>query len=113
MLRGMAHRVLLVEDEAEIASPLVRTLEREGYVVDQATTGRDAILAATTHGHDVDLALFAYAGRTVHAALKRPPWKKKMFGTGNWYPPPTRITSVAADSETRPLEAKKANGGAQ
>jgi DNA-binding response OmpR family regulator len=49
----MAHRVLLVEDEAEIASPLVRTLEREGYVVDQASTGRDAILAATTHGHDV------------------------------------------------------------
>ena len=40
---GMAHRVLVVEDEAEIASPLVRTLEREGYDVDQASTGRDAI----------------------------------------------------------------------
>jgi DNA-binding response OmpR family regulator len=49
----MAHRVLLVEDEAEIASPLVRTLEREGYVVDQASTGRDAIVAATTLGHDL------------------------------------------------------------
>jgi DNA-binding response OmpR family regulator len=49
----MAHRVLLVEDEAEIASPLVRTLEREGYVVDQASTGREAIAAATTEGHDV------------------------------------------------------------
>jgi hypothetical protein len=32
--------------------------------------------------------LFAYAGRTVHAALKRPPWKKKKFGTGGSMPPP-------------------------
>jgi len=44
----VTHRVLLVEDEAEIAAPLVRTLEREGYVVDQAANGRDAIVAATT-----------------------------------------------------------------
>lgn len=32
--------------------------------------------------------LFAYAGRTVAAALKRPPWKKKKFGTGSMPPPP-------------------------
>ena len=43
----MAHRVLLVEGEDEIASPFVHTLGREGYVVDQASTGRDTIAAAS------------------------------------------------------------------
>ncbi len=43
--------------------------------------------------------LFAYAGRTVHAALKRPPWKKKMFGTGGSLAPSTRES------------VKKPNGG--
>jgi len=42
-----------VEDETDIVSPLVRTLEREGYAVDQATTGKDAIAAATKSNHDV------------------------------------------------------------
>jgi DNA-binding response OmpR family regulator len=45
--------VLLVEDETDIVSPLVQTLEREGYVVDQAATGRDAIAAVARHGHDI------------------------------------------------------------
>ncbi|HEX4473181.1 MAG TPA: response regulator transcription factor [Nocardioides sp.] len=49
----MPHRVLLVEDETDIVSPLVQTLEREGYVVDQAATGRDAIAAVARHGHDI------------------------------------------------------------
>jgi DNA-binding response OmpR family regulator len=45
--------VLLVEDETDIVSPLVRTLEREGYAVDQATTGEDAIAAASEGDHDI------------------------------------------------------------
>jgi DNA-binding response OmpR family regulator len=55
MLRSMAarHRVLLVEDEAEIASPLVQALEREGYAVDRATTGREAIDQAGALGPDI------------------------------------------------------------
>jgi len=70
---GVTHRVLLVEDEAEIAAPLVRTLEREGYVVDQAATGRDAIVAATTGGHDVvilDLGLPDMDGLDVCRSLR-------------------------------------------
>jgi DNA-binding response OmpR family regulator len=47
--------VLLVEDEPDIASPLVQTLEREGYVVDHAPTGRDAIAAVGRREHDVVL----------------------------------------------------------
>ena len=53
MLRACQHRVLLVEDESDIVSPLVQTLEREGYVVDQAATGRDAIAAAIARDHDI------------------------------------------------------------
>jgi DNA-binding response OmpR family regulator len=49
----MSQRVLLVEDETDIVSPLVRTLEREGYTVDQAATGKDAITTATKHQHDI------------------------------------------------------------
>jgi DNA-binding response OmpR family regulator len=75
MLRSMAapHRVLLVEDEEEIATPLVRTLEREGYAVDQATTGRAAIDRASALDHDVvilDLGLPDMDGLEVCRALR-------------------------------------------
>ena len=43
MLLPMAQRVLVVEDEADIAFPLVRTLEREGYDVAWVANGEDAL----------------------------------------------------------------------
>ncbi|PKH37177.1 DNA-binding response regulator, OmpR family, contains REC and winged-helix (wHTH) domain [Nocardioides alpinus] len=43
MLLGMAHDVLVVEDEEDIAVPLIRTLEREGYEVNRASSGADAL----------------------------------------------------------------------
>lgn len=39
----MAQRVLIVEDEEDIAFPLVRTLEREGYDVRWVDTGEKAL----------------------------------------------------------------------
>jgi DNA-binding response OmpR family regulator len=39
----MAQRVLVVEDEEDIAFPLVRTLEREGYDVEWVDTGQRAL----------------------------------------------------------------------
>ena len=39
----MVHRVLVVEDEEDIAFPLVRTLEREGYDVLWVETGEKAL----------------------------------------------------------------------
>lgn len=39
----MAHEVLVVEDEEDIAVPLMRTLEREGYEVIRVATGEQAI----------------------------------------------------------------------
>ena len=39
----MAHSVLIVEDEEDIAFPLVRTLQREGYDVVRVETGSQAL----------------------------------------------------------------------
>lgn len=49
MLEGMNADVLVVEDEEDIAVPLVRTLEREGYTVARAATGADAIERVGSH----------------------------------------------------------------
>src|SRR6478735_120622 len=39
----MVHDVLVVEDEEDIAVPLMRTLEREGYEVSRVSGGADAV----------------------------------------------------------------------
>ena len=43
MLVAMAHDVLVVEDEEDIAVPLMRTLEREGYEVNRVSAGAEAV----------------------------------------------------------------------
>ena len=55
----MAHRVLVVEDEEDIAFPLVRTLEREGYDVSWVDSGQTALdsLATTPEVVILDLGL--------------------------------------------------------
>jgi DNA-binding response OmpR family regulator len=59
MLPPMAQRVLVVEDEEDIAFPLVRTLEREGYDVDWVENGQKALdtLASTPDLVILDLGL--------------------------------------------------------
>lgn len=53
MLIGMGHRVLVVEDEEDIAFPLVRTLEREGYEVAWVDTGEKALAELGSRPADV------------------------------------------------------------
>jgi DNA-binding response OmpR family regulator len=48
MLAPMAQRVLVVEDEEDIAFPLVRTLEREGYDVTWVDSGQKALDTLST-----------------------------------------------------------------
>ncbi len=48
MLTPMAQRVLVVEDEEDIAFPLVRTLEREGYDVSWVDNGQKALDTLST-----------------------------------------------------------------
>ena len=43
-------QVLVVEDEEDIAFPLVRTLEREGYEVNRVSVGADAVAFAVAEG---------------------------------------------------------------
>ena len=59
MLASMAHRVLVVEDEEDIAFPLVRTLEREGYDVEWVESGQKAldVLASSPELVILDLGL--------------------------------------------------------
>ncbi|HZP30838.1 MAG TPA: response regulator transcription factor [Acidimicrobiia bacterium] len=45
-------RVLVVEDETKMASLLRRALEREGYAVDIAGTGQDALWLGTENDYD-------------------------------------------------------------
>ena len=74
----MSHRVLLVEDESDIVSPLVQTLGREGYDVDQASTGRDAIAAASRATYDfviLDLGLPEIDGLEVCRRLRAAGYK--------------------------------------
>jgi DNA-binding response OmpR family regulator len=49
----MPQRVLVVEDEEDIAFPLVRTLEREGYDVDWVDSGQKALDDVSTRHADV------------------------------------------------------------
>lgn len=55
MLSEMPPRVMVVEDDAMIASPLVRTLEREGYEVEHVERGMDALDRLRDAGADVVL----------------------------------------------------------
>jgi DNA-binding response OmpR family regulator len=49
----MTHHVLVVEDSPDIAYPLVRTLEREGYSVTWRETGGDGLHALKTEPVDL------------------------------------------------------------
>jgi len=48
-------RVLVVDDEAQIRVVLRAYLEREGYAVEEAATGRDALVLATSFRPDLVL----------------------------------------------------------
>lgn len=51
----MAHQVLVVEDDDKIAAPLVRTLEREGYLVRRVAEGGEALRQVAAGGTDLVL----------------------------------------------------------
>jgi DNA-binding response OmpR family regulator len=73
MLATMAHQVLVVEDEREIAHPLVRTLEREGYTVELVTTGQAAVDAVAARPPEIvilDLGLPDIDGLEVCRSLR-------------------------------------------
>ena len=46
-------KLLLVEDDAETAAYIARSLKEHGHVVDHAPTGRDGLFLGTGQGYDV------------------------------------------------------------
>jgi DNA-binding response OmpR family regulator len=76
----MQHRLLLAEDDAGIADPLVRALTREGYDVEAVTGGAEAVVRGIEGDHDLlvlDVGLPEVDGlevcRRVRAARPRVP----------------------------------------
>jgi DNA-binding response OmpR family regulator len=68
MLTPMVQRVLVVEDEEDIAFPLVRTLEREGYEVTWVDNGQKALDSLASEPSEVvilDLGLPDFDGLEV------------------------------------------------
>ena len=55
MLDEVSHTLLIVEDDDQIAAPLIRTLEREDHLVKRVATGTDALERLA--GGGVDLVL--------------------------------------------------------
>jgi DNA-binding response OmpR family regulator len=66
-------RLLFVEDEADVAGPIKRGLEEEGYLVDWTTNGKDGLTEALTGPYDVlivDWRLPGMDGRTLVEQLR-------------------------------------------
>ena len=57
MLGAMTHRLLLVEDDDGIAMPLVRTLERDGYIVERVASGSDAVERVRQPGDEPEMVI--------------------------------------------------------
>jgi DNA-binding response OmpR family regulator len=67
-------RILVIEDDAKIASFIVKGLEQAGFAVDHAADGEDGLLLATSAPYDaavIDLMLPGRDGLSVIAAMRR------------------------------------------
>lgn len=69
-------RVLVVDDEVDLAEAVARGLRREGYAVDVAHDGDEALDKAAVHAYDLvclDLTMPGVDGREVCRRLRRRP----------------------------------------
>jgi heavy metal response regulator len=67
-------RILVVEDDAKIASFVVNGLEQAGFAVDRADNGEDGLFMAQTEPYDaavIDLMLPALDGLSVISAMRK------------------------------------------
>ena len=70
-------RVLVVDDEEDLVRAIARGLRRDGYAVDEAFDGAEALAKASTVAYDViclDLTMPAVDGREVCRRLRDPTW---------------------------------------
>src|SRR5947209_16943613 len=76
--KGMPGRLLIVEDDVKLAQTIQRGLETEGFVVDLAHAGDDALEQAAARDYNaviLDVLLPGYDGHEVCRRLRsRDPW---------------------------------------
>jgi two-component system OmpR family response regulator len=92
-------RVLVVEDELRMAALLRRGLEEDGYAVDVASTGPDAVWQASEFGYDavlLDLMLPGLDGVEVCRQLR---------AAGRWVPVLMLTARDAVEDRVRGLDA--------
>jgi two-component system OmpR family response regulator len=92
-------RVLVVEDELRMAALLKRGLQEDGYAVDVASTGPDAVWQATEFGYDavlLDLMLPGLDGVEVCRRLRE---------AGRWVPVLMLTARDAVEDRVRGLDA--------
>jgi two-component system OmpR family response regulator len=92
-------RLLVVEDDVKMASLLKRGLEREGYVVELAATGEDALWAGHTFTYDavvLDAMIPSPDGFDVCRALRE---------AGKWMPVIMLTARDAIEDRVRGLDA--------
>ena len=92
-------RVLVVEDELRMAALLKRGLQEDGYAVDVASTGPDAVWQATEFGYDavlLDLMLPGLDGVEVCRRLRE---------AGRWVPVLMLTARDAIEDRVRGLDA--------
>ncbi len=78
-------QILIIDDEAQIRKPLQITLQSNDYIVTEASTAKDGLLAAANHPPDLillDLGLPDEDGHSVLIKLRE------------WYTKPVIIISV-------------------
>ncbi len=95
----MGVRVLVVEDEARMATLLERGLREEGYSVDMAATGTDGLWLATEHDYDavvLDVLLPEIDGFEVCRRLR---------ANGRWSPVLLLTARADVDDRVRGLDA--------
>ncbi|MEX0665156.1 MAG: response regulator transcription factor [Acidimicrobiia bacterium] len=73
-------RLLVVEDEVELAAALVRGLEAEGFAVDVATNGTDGLWHAQHESYDAIVLDIMLPGMNGYAICK------SLRADGNWTP---------------------------
>ena len=80
---GGTVRILVVEDEVDLASALAAGLRRQGYAVDVANTGEDAVEKLAINEYDLvtlDLNLPDMDGRAIARDLRsEPTWSPRVL----------------------------------
>lgn len=92
-------RVLLVDDDDDLRRVLARALQLEGFIVDQARSGNEALAMIRERSFDVmvlDLVMLEGGGREVLAAL-------------DGFPHPPAAVVVSALADTWPLNKRRAD----